>query len=351
MSQKKFLVASLFFLSSIVWADRFTVMTYNVENLFDTVHDEGKDDYTYLPLEVKRGALKRQVEKSCNASTGARKKECLNLDWNEEMLGTKMRQMASVIRSVSTDRGVGPDVLFLQEVENFNVFQSFVESQFPDAGYYGVLFEAKDPRGIDSALLSRFPISERRPPQLHDIDMPSGSQLARGILEVTVDLPDGTPMTTLVFHFPAPYNPRAKREAALHRLNEILQDIPATHLVVAGGDSNVTSQEELEHGLIQSISRPFWHMIEDFCQGCLGTNYYAPKHEWSFLDRLMVSQGRSGRRSTLNWQIDGASARVVNTAPGQVDERGFPIRFDPEASSETERGMSDHLPLAFDFIN
>ena len=29
-------------------------MTYNVENLFDTKHDEGKDDYTFLPLSFKR---------------------------------------------------------------------------------------------------------------------------------------------------------------------------------------------------------------------------------------------------------------------------------------------------------
>ena len=28
----------------------FSVMTYNLENLFDTIHDEGKEDYTFLPL-------------------------------------------------------------------------------------------------------------------------------------------------------------------------------------------------------------------------------------------------------------------------------------------------------------
>ena len=33
---------------------RVSLMTYNVENLFDTDHDPGKDDYAYLPLSVKR---------------------------------------------------------------------------------------------------------------------------------------------------------------------------------------------------------------------------------------------------------------------------------------------------------
>ena len=28
----------------------FSVMTYNLENLFDSLHDEGTNDYTFLPL-------------------------------------------------------------------------------------------------------------------------------------------------------------------------------------------------------------------------------------------------------------------------------------------------------------
>lgn len=28
---------------------QMTIMTYNVENLFDTVHDENKNDYEFLP--------------------------------------------------------------------------------------------------------------------------------------------------------------------------------------------------------------------------------------------------------------------------------------------------------------
>ena len=36
-----------------------TVMTYNVENLFDSLDDPGKDDETYLPIEVKKTARHR----------------------------------------------------------------------------------------------------------------------------------------------------------------------------------------------------------------------------------------------------------------------------------------------------
>ena len=37
-----------------VSAKTISVMSYNVENLFDTVHDQGKEDYTYLPLSLKQ---------------------------------------------------------------------------------------------------------------------------------------------------------------------------------------------------------------------------------------------------------------------------------------------------------
>ena len=40
-------------------APAVTIMTFNVENLFDTQHDEGKDDYTYLPLRAKDNAAHR----------------------------------------------------------------------------------------------------------------------------------------------------------------------------------------------------------------------------------------------------------------------------------------------------
>ena len=33
-----------------------SVMTYNLENLFDTLHDKGKEDWTYLPLAVKKSS-------------------------------------------------------------------------------------------------------------------------------------------------------------------------------------------------------------------------------------------------------------------------------------------------------
>ena len=49
MLKLNFILLILASFSSTVFAESFTVMTYNVENLFNTTHDEGKDDWAYLP--------------------------------------------------------------------------------------------------------------------------------------------------------------------------------------------------------------------------------------------------------------------------------------------------------------
>ena len=55
---------------------------YNLENLFDTYHDEGKNDYEYLP-------------------DGAN-------EWTEVKYAQKLQNMAKVIAAMRKDNGVWP---------------------------------------------------------------------------------------------------------------------------------------------------------------------------------------------------------------------------------------------------
>ena len=60
----KKLLTTLFIISlSLPVVSSLSIMTYNVENLFDTLDDEGKDDKAYLPLAQKQS--KDHIE-SCN---------------------------------------------------------------------------------------------------------------------------------------------------------------------------------------------------------------------------------------------------------------------------------------------
>ena len=84
----------------------YGVAFYNLENLFDTVHDEGKNDYEYLP-------------------DGRNK-------WDEKKYQSKLEHISTVLSLLATDKvSEGAAVIGMAEVENRRV-QS---GTFPSDGY------------------------------------------------------------------------------------------------------------------------------------------------------------------------------------------------------------------------
>ena len=90
-------------------------MQLRVENLFDTVHDQGKEDYTYLPLSLKQKSP--EIQDYCNGlERESWKKSCLETDWNESVLNKKIKNISKVLSTYNNGRGA--DVIVVQEVEN-----------------------------------------------------------------------------------------------------------------------------------------------------------------------------------------------------------------------------------------
>ena len=101
---------------------------YNLENLFDTYHDDGKNDYEYLP-------------------DGANQ-------WTPEKYAKKLRNMARVIQAMKKDNGVWHTVLGVSEIENRHVLEDLVsEPAIAAANYQIVHYDGPDRRGVDCGLL------------------------------------------------------------------------------------------------------------------------------------------------------------------------------------------------------
>ena len=90
----------------------YVIGFYNLENLFDTYHDEGKNDYEYLP-------------------DGAN-------EWTDIKYEKKLANMAKVIRAMRDENKAYHAVLGVSEIENRHVLEDLV-----------------DRRGVDVALLYR----------------------------------------------------------------------------------------------------------------------------------------------------------------------------------------------------
>lgn len=318
-------------------ADEISVMTFNVENLFDTEQDADREDYTYLPLSLKQTKAHRD---HCRQMTVPRyKEECMTLDWNDEFLEGKMKNLAEII--LDLDGGVGPDVLMLEEVENINVLTQFNRKFLQKANYQtAVLLEGFDERGIDTALLSRFPIKGKAiihkiPFDLKKIgesDMKKAN--TRGVLEVTLVTPQKKNMTVFVAHLPSQGNPTGMRQQATEFILSLMKKTP--HFTVAGGDFNVTKVEEEENGYFKKFTENGFHVSHFFgCPACEGTHNY--RKSWSFLDVLIFPKDFA----RFGFTIQPEHIDVVRYNPNSLYRDKYPKYF----SSKEMTGASDHFPM------
>lgn len=317
-----------------------TIMTFNVENLFDTRDDAGKNDATFLPLADKRTESHRA---GCAGIEVARwREQCISLDWSEAVLEQKLTALAAAILANGPDAR-GPDIVVLQEVENRRVVEQLRQDHLAGAGYRpAVLIEGRDVRGIDVAFLSRLPLIGS--PVLHDVELDGVSEAVRGdtrgVLEATFRLPDGTALTGFAVHFPAPFHPVELRVKTYEALAELLRALPSGRPAFAAGDFNTISSEAWVLDRHVAADWRIAHRIA--CDGCRGTYYYAPDDNWSFLDMILLSPSLA--QST--WQLEPTQTRVATASAAQISPRGTPNRFDPVRGE----GVSDHWPLRITLV-
>ncbi len=325
-----------------------TVMTYNVENLFDAMDDPGKEDETYLPIEMKKTVQhKAQCAKLARAWW---RQQCMETDWSDSKIERKIGRLADVILQVKD--GKGPDVLVLQEVENLNILERLRQNGLGEAGYReAILIEGPDIRGIDVAMLSKLP--QAHPAKLHEIqldyiDRKTGkvnpkkkARPTRGILQAQFQLPDGEILTVLGVHFPSQGSPTPARRKALQKLQEVRQQLPKDAYVIAAGDFNITTAEGGQEGLYKEMSKNWLISHQIGCQKCQGTHNY--RGSWSFLDVILLSKNFQSEK----WTVDTASVRTPNKSIYQLNYWGGPARFN---DGRAQKGVSDHWPLAVDVV-
>lgn len=330
---------------------KIKVMTYNVENLFDLEHDLGKDDWAYLPLAVKRKMPEHRA--ACNKVTNPTwRDECLNLDWNRTALNKKIANISSVINT--SFNGSGPDILVLQEVENFKVLQELQQRGLQGKGFREIiLIEGPDSRGIDVAILSKLPLLATKS---HTVDLPKKNPTTeahptRGILEATFKV--GTKKLTIYAnHWPSQGNPTANRVAAAQTLSAAAEVAASRgEAIMALGDFN-SLLPEINGPVGAELQTQFVDAIEERLSSVPtstktpGTHWY--RGSWSFLDRIYVGAESEKLGLRVNWiSLDVHApefAMRVNEfkrRDGSVERTMIPHRF----SAEKQTGYADHLPL------
>lgn len=335
----------------------YAIGFYNLENLFDTIHAQGKNDYDFLP----DGSYK----------------------WNGFKYQNKLHNMSRVLSELGTDKvKTGCSVIGVSEVENRAVLDDLVKQpSLVQRGYKILHVESPDRRGVDCGLLynPRFFTLEDSLYVLYIYPDPSNgvpegsvgfkqdenndihptplygdtTHITRGFL-VGIGTLAGERLAVIVNHWPsrgAESIARERAAAQVFKLKEaLLRKYPGIKIVIMGDlnddPNNKSVMKELkcltepnqakwdEHKLYN----PWYNMLYKVGQGTLMYN-----GKWNLFDQIIVSGNLMNGTDykTLTFRSNEVFMRdYLFQQDGKY--KGSPLRT--TAGGTWLNGYSDHLP-------
>lgn len=285
--------------------DSFTVMSYNVENLFDTIHDEGKNDYEFLP-------------------EGSHK-------WTRWRLYKKLHDIGKVI--VATDSLKPCEIVGLCEVENDTVLTYLTEKTvLHRLGYKYIMTESADDRGIDVALLyspMRFRLMHYKSIRIQT------TTPTRDVLYASGIIPGGDTLDIYQLHLPSKLGKSVAERNRKSIINGILTHADSVSsqrtnpTIIIMGDFN----DELKGKHMQIFAQ---HGFKDLIAH-KKPGSYKYKGVWQNIDHILIKTVRS-------WHIDsGITYLPFLLEPDKTHGGMKPFRT--FLGPAYHRGVSDHLPV------
>ena len=298
----------------------FRVMEYNVENLFDCVHDTLKDDLQFTP-------------------SGS-------YEWTPGKYWRKLNAVARgiVLGSTHDETFQVPDIIGLCEVENDSVVHSLVRrSLLRGAGYEYVMTSSPDVRGIDVALLYHpFSFKLLNHYSLR-IDTIEGMRPTRDILYVKGETFLGE-LNVFVVHFPSRSKgeraTRLFRQRAMSRLCQSLDSLqraePEAKILVMGDFNDYSDDATLQHLHERSfaeVTSPERILLPPEVRGT-----YRYQGLWGSLDHVFVS---SSLLPSFHSSEIASHPALVEPDPKYGGKKPYRFFRGPIVNG----GFSDHLPL------
>ena len=308
----------------------YSVGFYNLENLFDTIHDKGKNDFEFLP-------------------DGANK-------WGTLKYTNKVKNMAKVLNEMGTDvLPVGMAAVGVSEIENSRVLKDLVEHEIlAPRGWDFVHIEGPDKRGVDCALLYNpklfKPISSKLAPYTTEDN--DTTYKTRGFLIVSGEM-GGEMVHIIVNHWPSRYakSPARERAGTLVRMlkDSLMTEMPDSKVLIMGDMNDDPDNKSMKSCLgavrereeIKSASdlyNPWWNILRKKGHGTLKYN-----GKWNLFDQIVLSGNAIGNnRSTLKlYKTEIFSRNYLFQQEGRY--KGNTLRT--HAGGVWLNGYSDHLPV------
>ena len=282
--------------------DSLTIISYNVENLFDYKHDTLKNDSSFLPEGMHH--------------------------WTYHRYQTKLDQIAQVIVNISGWESAA--LVGLCEVENAHCLRDLCY-RLKRFHYKYIHYESTDERGIDVALLydtTKVKILNSKP--LH---IPLENDNTRDILYVEALLTTNDTLHAMICHLPSKLGGTAstdwKRKAAKRVIQQQVDSIlllQPTAKIIVMGDMNSEPINDLQHldNLMISHNR-------------VGKGTHKYQGIWSCLDQFYISHS-----------LKEMAQATIFTPKWLLEEDTKYLDYQPKRTYVGYRyhgGYSDHLPV------
>lgn len=275
-------------------AGKFTLATYNVENLFDGSN---------TVLDPKTSPAKSDEDK---------------------------RALANAMRELNAD------VVGLVEVESKATLRNFRDAYLADMGYkHLALTEGNDGRGIDVAILSRFPITHTKSHKNAEFGVPGFStpqHFSRDLLQVQIKPGKGYSFTVFMTHLKAHAGGAAadaKRKAEAQEIRGILRDFeeknPRANYALMGDFNDQPNTETLKVLLEGRDRDP--KLYDALAE--LGTSAftYHPLKFRGRIDYILLSQG-------IKQEYVANSATILDTPDAQQASDHLPAKVTIDATRD-----------------
>jgi hypothetical protein len=297
-----FLIFAFVIQSAVLAQDSLTIISYNVENLFDCQHDTLKNDSSFLPDGMHH--------------------------WTYYRYQTKLDRIAQVIVNISGWESAA--LVGLCEVENTRCLRDLCY-RLKRFHYKYVHYESDDERGVDVALLydsTKVKVLKSKP-----LKVDLNGDRTRDVLYACCLLNKRDTIHTMVCHLPSQLGGGAtthwKRQAAKQVIQQQIDSIYSVHpeaTIVVMGDMNSEAKDDL-----QGMN----NLMIGLAKEGKGTHKY--HGIWSCLDQFYVS-------SRL---LEKAGARIFAPAWLQEEDTKY-LDLQPKRTYVGFRyhdGYSDHLPI------
>lgn len=307
----------------------YTVVSYNVENLFDTVDDPKIPDEEFLPASEKK--------------------------WDNEKYQRKLDDIARVISEVNPQEL--PELVGLVEVENQQVLENLVKTGKLKDQYAIVHEESPDFRGIDVALIYRKDAFSEIVHEVLPVTFPDDPGFkTRDILHVTGKMKNDV-VHVFVNHWPSRIGGDEKTEpkrllaasVLKKKVDQVFAADPKARIIIMGDMNDEPANKSLKETLgaqVPGSGAPLINLMMPDDLAGKGTYFYSGS--WNMLDNIVVSEAVfKGKGMRIE---EGKGTVFSNDWMIFINKNGDKAPNRSYVGNKYVGGVSDHFPVYFKMI-